>query len=293
MCRMICLAIVVLVGGIAHPATVRAQESILDRILKSVSPFSWRRNQEPIEMPAVAGRPWGTKQATGPPNTAAAGDFQTAWASLSPDGQDEWLELTYQDTVLPKKVEIHETFNPGAVYKITVFDGKEEAVAWEGKDPTPANRQKAVSTIDLTTEVKTNRIRIYLKSKAIAGWNEIDAVGLVDAGGKRQWAEGATASSTFADQIGVAGQLFDVGEVAGAMVVRDLFFEELVEVEVEEQPDVGQIMKDQDKQMGRLVRELVAARAETKKLENQLEAIETELTRLRRLVENLQKDDRP
>ena len=38
-----------------------------------------------------------------------------------------------------------------------------------------------------------------LKSTKVPGWNEIDAVGLLDRNEKCQWAESAEASSSFAD----------------------------------------------------------------------------------------------
>src|SRR5262249_20892308 len=46
----------------------------------------------------------------------------------------------------------------------------------------------------------TNRIKVYIESTKVPGWNEIDAVGLVDAKGKTFWAICAEASSTYAEQ---------------------------------------------------------------------------------------------
>jgi len=144
-------------------------------------------------------RPWGPGQATGEPDTPEAGDSRTAWASKTEDGQDEWLMLEYTEAVTPAAVKVYETFNPGALYKVSVFDpdGKEVEV-WTGDDPTPRTEKKGVSEIKFTTEFKTKRVKLYLKSKDIPGWNEIDAVGLVDAEGHCHWATSATASSTYA-----------------------------------------------------------------------------------------------
>jgi hypothetical protein len=41
-------------------------------------------------------------------------------------------------------------------------------------------------------------VKIYLASKDVPGWNEIDAVGLRDASQRTQWAVAAKASSTYA-----------------------------------------------------------------------------------------------
>jgi hypothetical protein len=161
--------------------------------------YIWR---DLAEKPTPA-RSWGPEQATGPPDTPGAGDFTTAWASLTPDGQDEWLMLEYAEPILPAAVLVHETYNPGALVRVTVFklDG-EEVEVWKGKDPTAQGAGRGVSEIAVDVDFKTNRVKIYLDSKAVPGWNEIDTVGLRDSGGKTHWAMGADASSTFADQGG-------------------------------------------------------------------------------------------
>jgi hypothetical protein len=149
-------------------------------------------------------RAWGPEQATGPPDTPQAGDIQTAWASLTPDGQDEWLLLEYSEPVVPKAVLVYETYNPGALYRVTVFKlNGEEVEVWKGKDPTPMNSGMGISEITFRVSFKTNRVKIYLDSKNVPGWNEIDAVGLRDTADKTHWAVSADASSTYAEQGGV------------------------------------------------------------------------------------------
>ncbi len=100
--------------------------------------YIWR------DLTAVASRRpkrnWGPEQATGEPDTTMAGDIVTAWASASQDGQEEWLMLEYGEFVAPTAVLVHETFNPGALYRVTAFrpDG-EEVELWKGADPTPTH----------------------------------------------------------------------------------------------------------------------------------------------------------
>jgi hypothetical protein len=146
-------------------------------------------------------RAWGPDQATGEPNTDQAGDIQTAWASASQDDQDEWLMLEYAEPVVPISIDVYETFNPGALTRITVFklDG-EEVEVWKGQDPTPVGSDKGISQIPVKVNFKTNRVKLYVGSKAVAGWNEIDAVALKDKK-KTYWAVAADASSTYAQLI--------------------------------------------------------------------------------------------
>jgi hypothetical protein len=47
-------------------------------------------------------------------------------------------------------------------------------------------------------DFKTNCITLHLRSKNVPGWNEIDAVALLDMSENKQWAAAAEASSTWA-----------------------------------------------------------------------------------------------
>lgn len=141
---------------------------------------------------------WDTDEVTGPPNTPKFGDRNTAWASKTQDGQQEWLVLSFAQPVAAKAVQIHENHRPGAVSRITLYplDGTETQL-WQGTDPTPQSAPGGVSTIAISPKQPIQRIKIYLDSHLVPGWNEIDAVGLVDALGKIYWTEKAWASSCY------------------------------------------------------------------------------------------------
>jgi hypothetical protein len=153
------------------------------------------------------GMSWGLEQATGPPNTRTPGDQPTAWASQTPDSQPEWLEVLYAKAVKPDQIDVHETYNPGAVYKITAFDQfGNEGTLWEGTDPTPPNSGMGVSSFTIKNGFSTDRVRIYLASDKVPGWNEIDAVGLKYGWlGRVIWADKAKASSTYGGGGGMFG----------------------------------------------------------------------------------------
>jgi hypothetical protein len=167
--------------------------------------LAWRQDHERlaaelyrIQNPDVA---WSVEQATGPPNTTGPGDIRTAWASASPDSQQEWLLLEYESAVTPIAIHVHETYNPGAVVKVTHVPhfGLERAL-WEGTDPTQPSAGTGMSVLPVTAGIKTGRIKIYIDSPAVAGWNEIDAVGLeykVGSGTEIVWAKRAKASTSY------------------------------------------------------------------------------------------------
>lgn len=154
---------------------------------------------EPVKAKAKTGRRWGPEQATGKPNTPVAGDRPTAWASLTEDGQDEWLELTWKKAVSPVSINIYNSFNPGAVCRVWAWNSQGKRIKiWEGRDDGPEGAKSWVSVIPMKKGFATKRVRIELASKRVKGWNEIDAVGLVDRAGTTHWATTAKASSTYA-----------------------------------------------------------------------------------------------
>lgn len=147
-------------------------------------------------------RNWGPEQATGEPDTPGAGDLTTAWASATPDDQAEWLICEYEKPVHAIFLRVHETYNPGALVKVTAFgpDGK-EVTAWEGEDPTPKGEQRGVSKIPIALGADVQKFKLYIDSPAVRGWNEIDAVAAEDETGKLHWAVNIQASSTFAGEV--------------------------------------------------------------------------------------------
>ncbi|MBV9469700.1 MAG: hypothetical protein JOZ57_10710 [Abitibacteriaceae bacterium] len=155
--------------------------------------YIWRH----LAAPTAPAQQWGAEQATGAPNTDQLGDATTAWASNTPDGHAEWLLLEYDTPRVPTSIKIYESFNPGAVSRITAFllDGREEEL-WHGTDPLrDLQGNMGIFTLQLKANFQTNRIKLYLDSPAALGWNEIDAVGLMDTDKEVHWATTASASS--------------------------------------------------------------------------------------------------
>jgi hypothetical protein len=147
----------------------------------------------------ISKRSWGPEQACGPPDSFGAGDLVTAWAPKTADGQLEWLLVEYERAVEATDVQIHETYHPGAVMRVTALaPNGTETLLWAGRAPTPAPRREL--EVPLSPPLLIQRVKLYLDSPAVAGWNEIDAVGLRDSAGSMQWAVRAEASSSYADR---------------------------------------------------------------------------------------------
>ena len=175
---------------------IQTDRQRLDQLEAEVAELKRRLDQR---YPATSGKQsWSPAQACGAPDTHQAGDISTAWASATPDDQDEWLRLHYEKAVVPAAVHVYETYNPGAVSRITARrDSGEDVEIWSGVDPVDRASGKGIANIPVRADFPTKCITIHVKSKEVRGWNEIDAVGLMDRGGNLQWATSAEASSSF------------------------------------------------------------------------------------------------
>ncbi len=123
---------------------------------------------------------WSALQATGAPDTTQCGDIQTAWATANSDGVD-FIELAYPVAVIPTRIDIYQTYNPGAVVRVEVVDaaGAPHTV-YEGQ-PAPISECPYVQTIDVTQagiDFPVSKVIVHLDQTNHTGWNEIDAVQL-------------------------------------------------------------------------------------------------------------------
>jgi len=133
-------------------------------------------------------------QATGPADAPQAGtDSALAWCPAEEDGGAEWLELRYDPSVVAVAVRIHANYNPGAV--VRVLGGPNETSMtelWTG-----SGTQDTVQTIPIPSLTEIGRLKLELDPSKAPGWNEIDAVALIDAQGAAHWAKEAKASSAW------------------------------------------------------------------------------------------------
>ena len=143
-------------------------------------------------------RGWGPEQVIGEPDTMQAGDISTAWAPREQDAGEEWLKLDYEKAVDITEVRVRETYNPGAISKVTAFLANgSEVTLWEGVEPRSVAPVEMSFTIPNSVNAKS--VKVYLDTARVPGWNEIDAVQIIGRDGSQQWAKQATASSTYAE----------------------------------------------------------------------------------------------
>ncbi len=123
---------------------------------------------------------WSPEQMIGKPNVQKYGDNGNAWASKEQDKGTEWVKLTFEKEVNATEVRIKQTYKPGAISKIELIDTKNMShVVYEGKVEAKDDKIQYMTASFEKTPYKTKTVKITIDSKAVAGWNEIDAVQLV------------------------------------------------------------------------------------------------------------------
>ena len=124
---------------------------------------------------------WSAAKALGPPDVFPLyGDYPGAWASLTSDGQREYLELGFANPAYIDSVSIYETLAPGAVDTVSVrnpANGLYEAV-WTGTAAAAGTTSRVFTVSFPLTSYPVDAVRLDLNSPAVADWNEIDAVGI-------------------------------------------------------------------------------------------------------------------
>lgn len=123
---------------------------------------------------------WSANQVLGAPNVfPGSGDNAHAWASLGADDREEWIEVGYAQPMHAGAVEVYETFNPGAITEVQLITASGERLVHQGAATAPdlpANKLRL--ELGCTSEPIV-AVRVRLASPQVAGWNELDAIGLV------------------------------------------------------------------------------------------------------------------
>jgi hypothetical protein len=103
------------------------------------------------------------------------------------------------------QVRMRETYNPGAISKVTAMVNGAEVVLWEGT----AAKGKGIRdfVVSVSGGIQANSVIVHLDTTRVSSWPEIEAVELVGRDGSRQWATSANASSTYAEKTQAASTI--------------------------------------------------------------------------------------
>ncbi len=192
---------------------LHGQADILERLVAEA-------NQREEARRKASMRSWGEEQATGAPDTLTSGDHNTAWAPAVADGGVEWLESEFENAADLAKIVVRQTSNPGGITKIVAIgDNGAEIPIWAGEDPSKG--QKLADTpFAVNGTINAKRVRVYVDTAKMPGWEEIDAVQITGRDGASQWAKSSKASSSYA-----AGQTRFLGGYRSGLGEPDTFFQ--------------------------------------------------------------------
>ncbi len=128
---------------------------------------------------------YSAKQVLGKPNKLPDyGPSPVAWAPAREDNRvDDYVRVKYRTAQHVQQIAIAENLNPGAVYKIYLYDTKgRQHKVYENTDMivplTPGGRMFHIFIP--RTEYLVNELKLVLRTSAIPGMNQIDAIGIAD-----------------------------------------------------------------------------------------------------------------
>jgi outer membrane protein OmpA-like peptidoglycan-associated protein len=126
-------------------------------------------------------RQYGALQILGKPNKLpVTGNSPCAWSPASEASPgEEWIKVGYRTPVKIKQIGVAENYNAGAITKIFAYDpqDKEYLVYTNQKDTTHVNG-RMLNIYLKETPYKVAALKIVLNTSRIAGYNQLDAVGI-------------------------------------------------------------------------------------------------------------------
>lgn len=163
----ICSSLILLVAGkiIAQPVLWA------DKILGYSSEY---RNEN-------AGQGFRSKQILGEPNKLPDfGNSPCAWSPATPDGRnEEWIKVGFEKSVALKQVAIAESFNPGSVTRVYAYnEAGKEFLLYDEKAGPLSTKGRMLHIFTNQANLITNAIKIILDPSKVAGFNQIDAIGI-------------------------------------------------------------------------------------------------------------------
>ncbi len=125
---------------------------------------------------------YAAKQVLGPPNAMTGySDSPYSWSPKDPNGnREEYIHVEFGIPMRVSQFAIVESLNPGAVSKVVLVDtkGKSHKV-YERTSFKPSYSMSRFFTKKITfTDYKVVGMKVYLKTSAIKGYNQIDAIAI-------------------------------------------------------------------------------------------------------------------
>lgn len=124
------------------------------------------------------------REALGAPDKLpATGSSPVAWTpEVEGSNREEFIKVAYRKPMYVQQIAIAENFNPGAIYRILLFDTKNKPhVVYENPLTRPAGVEGRMWNLFIDrTPYKVRSVMVTLKTSTVKGFNQIDAIGIAD-----------------------------------------------------------------------------------------------------------------
>ncbi len=127
------------------------------------------------------GQQYRALQILGKPNKLPQAESgASAWRSATPDAGEEWMKVGFETPMEIRQVVIAENFGAGCVTNVLAYDTQNKEYTLYKSKPEATKRGAGMHRIWLPqlTPFKVSAIKVVLNTKLVAGWNEIDAIGI-------------------------------------------------------------------------------------------------------------------
>jgi outer membrane protein OmpA-like peptidoglycan-associated protein len=124
---------------------------------------------------------YSAQQALGKPNVLpSSGQNPNAWTPERPK-RNEWIKLGFATPMQIQQIAIAESYNPGALFKVYIYDeaGKETLAFTFNPMPVPRKQQMQYVALPLTS-YKVAAVKLEFDGKALTDYFSIDAVAITE-----------------------------------------------------------------------------------------------------------------
>jgi OOP family OmpA-OmpF porin len=124
-------------------------------------------------------REYSAEQLIGKPDvTPGTGDSPNAWMPFRED-REEYVKIGFENPMKIRQIAIAESFNPGAIYQIYVYDRSDNEFLLNTFEPRPIELNSRMLHVffDLT-EYEVAAVKVVLHCDAVPGFNGIDAIAI-------------------------------------------------------------------------------------------------------------------
>ena len=148
------------------------------RSIKDTLPSISQWASEVVEFSSQYGNSnYAATQVLGEPNVPGCADHGKAWVAKNASAGNEYVRVRFASPVWFPEIGVHENYAVGAIRKIILWDAEGDGTEYDVQDPLSKCPGVAEFQFDEYTK-PVNELTVVLDTKAVSGWNEIDAISL-------------------------------------------------------------------------------------------------------------------